>query len=47
MASPVLSVQSDGLGLLLILVTQLPGLAAHLDLERLNPSLPGTKLSAS
>lgn len=38
--------RNDGFGLVLILVTQLPGLPAHLDLQGLNPRLPGTKLSA-
>lgn len=42
----VLGRRNEGSGLLLILVTQLPGLPAHLDLEGLNPWLPGTKLSA-
>ncbi|KAK5861754.1 hypothetical protein PBY51_017207 [Eleginops maclovinus] len=46
MATPVLGGERHGLGLVLILVTQLPGLLEHLDLEHLNPSLPGTKLSA-
>lgn len=46
MVTPVLGGQNDSLGLVFILVTQLPGLPAHLDLERLNPSLPRTKLSA-
>ncbi len=44
--TPVLGGQNDGLGLVLILVTQLPGLPAYLDLGCLKPSLPGTKLSA-
>lgn len=39
--------RNQGFGLFLILVRQLPGLPAHLDLRGLNPRLPGTKLPAA
>lgn len=45
MATSASGGRSDALGLVLILVTQLAGLPERLDLRRLNPSLPVTKLS--